>query len=191
MDDLFGNRSKVRLLRSLAKDPKRVWTERELAKNLGMSPNSINIAARELRDAGIIDFHRIGRSHAVRLRSDLKLGSSLEAVFLQENLLWQDWKDAVLGAVPFGVACTLYGSTARGTADATSDVDLLIVADSKEAAEEVASKVREASASVMPLPLEIIALDKATARRRRSSPLFRGIVKEGQPLSHTKLEELL
>lgn len=191
MDNLFGSKSKVRLLRLLSKDPKRAWTGRELAKALGMSPNSINISARELRDAGVIDFHRIGRSHAVRLRGDLKLAHSLETVFFQENLLWEDWKGAVFGAVQAGAACALYGSTARGTARASSDIDIVVVADSRRAAEEVASKVRAASASVMPLPLEIIALDRATARRRKKSPLFRGILKEGQPLSLTKLEDLL
>lgn len=191
MDNLFGSKSKVRLLRLLSKDPKRVWTERELAKALGMSPNNINISARELRNAGVIDFHRIGRSHAVRLRADLKLAQSLEAVFYQESLLWEDWKSAVSGVVPVGATCVLYGSTARGTASAESDIDLVVVADSRPAAEEVASKVRAASATLMPLPLEIIALDRATARRRKRSSFFRGILRDGQPLSLTKLEELL
>lgn len=191
MDDLFGSRARVRLLRLLSRDPKRVWTEREAAQALGMSPNSINLAAKDLRGQGILDFHRLGRSHAIRLREDLRLSQSLETLFLQEAQLWQDMKKAIHSVVPAGAACHLFGSTARGTASTASDMDVLVVGESKAIADEVAAKVRAAATGVMPVSLEVLSMDRRTARRRRRSPLFQNILREGRTLSTTKLEELL
>ncbi len=191
MDDVFGNRSKIRVLRLLFKDPERMWTEREIAKALGMSPNSINVAASQLRGAGLLDVHRLGRSHSVRLRRDLRITQTLGAMFQREEALLQEWIQAIMGVVPASAACSLYGSVARHTSRRDSDVDLVIVARSRGEAEEIASKVREASAAVMPLPLDIVSLDRKTARGRRRSPLLRNILSEGRPLSKTRIQDVL
>jgi DNA-binding transcriptional ArsR family regulator len=137
MDDLLGNRSKIRVLRLLVGDPARVWTEREIARALRASPNSVNLAARALRDQGILDFRRIGRSHAIRIRSELGVAKRVEQLFVQESQGWEDFKHAVTGAVPAGTACYLFGSVARGESSASSDVDLLVVAGTRREAEDV------------------------------------------------------
>lgn len=191
MNDLFGSPSRVRVLRVLARDVARSWTERELAKALGLSPNTVNLVSRGLRNQGILDFHRVGRSHSIRLRPDLKISQRLGEVFHQEEELWNDLKNAIMGAVPPGVACQLYGSAARGTASSSSDVDLLVVAESLDDAQQVAAGVRSAAAAVVPAGFEVVALDRATARRRRRSRFLQNVVREGQSLSTTKLEELL
>lgn len=188
MDDAFGSKAKIRLLRLLARDRQRTWTEREAAEALAMSPNTINLAAKELRNTGLIDFHKVGKSHGIRLRPDLKLSQALLSIFDQEARLGQEVEDAVRAAIPAGVACYLYGSTARGTPTAESDVDLLIVAKTQDDAAEVAASVRSAVAAVMPAPLEILALDRATVWRRRKSRLLTTIQAEGRQLSSTPLE---
>lgn len=188
---MFGNRARIALLRLLALERSRVWTAREAARRLGVSPATTNDAAKALRDAGILDFQKVGASHGIRIRGDLKVGRLVLAFFEQERRATDEWREAIAAAVPPGTACYLYGSTVRGTAADRSDVDLLVVAPSQDQAEEVAARVRVAANRVIPAPLEILALDRQRARRQRDSPLLRSIRKEGAPLTATRLEALL
>lgn len=189
--EVFGTKAKTDVLRLLARDPHRTWTEREIAKVLSLSPNTVNLAARDLRNLGILEFHKIGQSHSIRLEPHLGISQRIGDVFDREADIWNDLQRSIRDVVPTGAACQLYGSTARGTATRTSDVDLLVVADSLEEAQELASRIRSAAAAVLPTALEIVALDRATARRRKHGRFMKNVLRDGHALSKTTLEELL
>lgn len=191
LDSVFGNRAKIALVRLMALEPARVWTAREAARKLGVSPATTNEAAKALRDAGILDFQKVGASHGIRIRDDTKVGRLVVGFFDQEHRATNEWRQAIAAAVPAGTACYLYGSTARETAERGSDVDVLIVARSQDEAEETAARVRAAANRIIPSPLEIIALDRQHARRAKDSPLLRSVRKEGIPLTSTRLEAVL
>lgn len=188
VEDLLGTRGRVRVLRALAGSPGRMWTERELARHLRVSPNTVNMAVRALRDAGVVEFRRLGRSHGIRLRPGLVLAQRIEELFAGEARTLQDALDAGASAVPARVACLLYGSTARGDASADSDVDLLVVGRTIGEAEDAAGRIREAMEAVFPLRLSIAALDGASLRKRPREPWLRNALSEGRLLSKTGLE---
>lgn len=191
LDAALGSRGRVRVLRTLCADPARVWTERELAGAVGMSPNTVNVAVGQLRDAGILDFRRLGRTHAVRLRTDLPLVALVRRVFEVELEAWPALESAVRRAVPQGVACYLYGSSARGTATSESDVDLLVVANSDEQAEDAAAIVREAAMQVFPTGIEVVAMGRQKLAKRKSSSYIQNILRDGVPLGDRPLEAFL
>ena len=89
--------------------------------------------------------------------------------------------------VPAGVACLLFGSTARGRARPGSDVDLLVVAATQEAAEEVAARIRQAVALTFPLDLAIASLGAKDLRSKRKEPWLRNALNEGESLSKTSV----
>lgn len=185
MESLLGNRWRVRVLRRLLRDPGRIWTERELAKALGGSPNTVNLTVGALRDAGVLEFRRLGRSNTFRLRSDLTLLQRLGTVFAQETDSWEDVRKAIQASVPKGVACVLFGSTARGEAHEASDVDLLVVAPTLDEAEDAAATIRQAVATTFPLELAIASLGVKELRKKRNEPWLRNALAEGQSLSRT------
>ncbi len=192
MDALFGSPSRVRLLRTLALDPARVWTEREAAKRLAMSPNTVNLAVRVLRDAGLLEFRRLGRSNTLRLRNDLGITRLLLRLFALEREAVAGVQDAIRLACDDGVACLMYGSTARGTAKAGSDVDLLVVARSRDQAEQAAADIRAAVARVMPVDLSIAALPKQELDRQRAKqPWIANALQDGVLMSRVAPQDVV
>lgn len=190
LEELFSSRARIRILRLLARDPQKSWTEREIAAAVGMSPNSVNLALRARGMTEILSSRRHGRSHVVRLRDDLRLVRTLRTVFQLEERTWRDLQEAIRRAVPRGAACYLFGSTARQEAGLESDIDLLVAATTQDEADEAAFRVQRAARRVFPARLSVLAVDKRWLRTRRGHPLLRSIQQEGRPLSATTLEAI-
>lgn len=191
LDEAFGSVSRVRILRLLAREPARPWNQNQIARAIAMSPSTTNRAIRELDALGLLLHEHVGSTSVIRLRPGLAASSLLRQIFRTERQAWAMFRQAVARALSPGVACVIFGSAARGTATRGSDVDVLIVAASQAKADEAARRVQEAARSVLPMSLEIIALGRARARRRRNTPLFQSILAEGQSLGKTRLEDLL
>lgn len=191
IEDAFGTRSKVRILRLLASDPELVRTERDIAHAIGMSTSSVNAAVSDLRQTGLLEFQRVGRSHAIRLRRGLGVVDSIESFFADERQTLDKVQDAISAVVPKSAACYLYGSTARRTAGPGSDLDVLIVAETLDDAEEVAAAIRTSIERVLPIRVEIIVLDRKAARTRRKSALLENVHKEGRRLGGKDLGDFL
>lgn len=188
IDEVFGNVWRIRILRMLSRDPGRMWTERELARALQAAPNTVNLAVRSLRDAGVLEFRRIGRSNAIRLNQNLYLVQRIGDIFQQESVTWDHVRSTITGATPRGVASLLFGSVARGDEKPGSDLDLLVVASDQETAEQVAGDIRAHTANVFPLNLSIAALGAKEFRRKRKEAWLSNALRDGQPMSETTVE---
>lgn len=188
MEEAFGSPSRVRILRLLSQEPTRVWTGREIARRIGMSPNTVSSSLTRLRQAGLLEFRAIGASHAVRLRQDLVVSATLQEAFQMEAALLRRMKEAISSAIAPGTACYLFGSTARGDAHRESDVDLLVVAKTKNKAEEEAHRVFLAARNVVPTRVRVLPMSAAEYRAHRDQPAYRDIPKAGERLSDTPLE---
>lgn len=191
MEDVLGSRSKVRILRLLSGDPGRSWTEREVAASVSMSPNTVNLAVRDLRDLGLLEFRRVGRTHLLRLLPGTEIAGALRETFDRERRVWKRVEAAIARAALPRTACYLYGSSARGTAGGDSDIDLLVVASTQEKAEEAAHRIRAAVAAVFPARLDVIPLGADAARSRSRGPLLKSVLREGRPLTPTRIEGFL
>lgn len=183
----MGSRARVRILRALAADPRRTWTERELAEQVGMSPNTVNLALRQLRDTGILDFRRVGRTHALRLK-DGALTTFIQQIFALESEARERMLEKMRLAVPADVVCYLFGSSAKGGATPGSDVDLLVVAQTEERALDAASGIVGAAWTVMPAEISVVGLDRRQARSKKHAGFVREVVRTGILLSRQGLE---
>lgn len=185
LDSLFGNVWRVRVLRMLSRDPGRMWTERELARALDASPNTINLAVKALRDVNLLEFRRLGSTHGIRLRSDLDVVRRLGTIFSEERSTLEDLRRAIRAVAPPGVACLLFGSTARGDSAVGSDVDLLVLARTLESAEQAATVIRQTVAAILPVDLHVISLGARELKKRRREPWLQNALSEAEPLTKT------
>ncbi|GAA6756813.1 nucleotidyltransferase domain-containing protein [Thermus thalpophilus] len=78
-------------------------------------------------------------------------------------------------------ALYLFGSHARGTADARSDLDLLVVAETDLPPLERIGRVLELLKDA-PLPVEAIVLTPRELAERKDLPFLAGVLKEAVPL---------
>ena len=156
---------------------------RAIAKLAGISPTTSNLALDELADAGLVTSRPVGRATLWRTAQGAPVLEQLRAVARAgEDEVCDVLVDA-LGSEP--VSITLYGSTARGTAGASSDVDLLVVAPD----EQTESLFRRRSyvacrrlRALLGRPVQITLMDQAKVNRTFDSSFVTNVITDGRTL---------
>ncbi|HEV8359707.1 MAG TPA: nucleotidyltransferase domain-containing protein [Candidatus Thermoplasmatota archaeon] len=189
VDPVLGSTAKVRVLRALSRAPDRVFTEAELARAVRMSPNTVNLAVRDLARAGVVDIRAAGHAHEVRLEQASLLGQAVVELFRAEAGGLDHLARAVRGALKRGESCVLFGSAARGTMTASSDIDLLIVAPTWDAAAEASVRIGQAARRVWPTRYHALHYTPTELRKKWGTPLLRAVREEGVLLGGKPLEE--
>ena len=156
---------------------------RAIATLAGISPTTANLALDELADAGLVTSRPVGRATLWRAAEGAPVLEQLRAVARAgEDEICDVLVDA-LGSEP--VSITLYGSTARGTAGAGSDVDLLVVAPDEETESLFRRRSYVASRKLRALlgrPVEITVMDQAKVTRTFDSPFVTNVITDGRTL---------
>ena len=128
LEDLFGNRVRLRLLRVLASEVGRGLTGRDLARRCNVSASQAISALQTLEESGIVFRHVAGRSHLWMLAPEHEWARSIRMVFADEAAALERLKSElkrVLVKLPVRRAW-LFGSIARGDERPVSDVDLFV-----------------------------------------------------------------
>lgn len=188
LESVLGTTSKVRILRVLCSRPDRWLTESEIARAIGMSPNTVNLALPDLVRGGAVEMRSLGRFHEVRLRTGSPQMGAVRRLFESERLLLDRLRAAVAPHVGPRYACILFGSAARGDMGASSDIDLLIVAPTRDRAAELDVDITAALRAVHPGPYRAIHLTPAEVRERWDSSLMKAVRHDGILLGGKPLE---
>lgn len=188
LDSSLGSTSKVRILRALCAQPDRWFTEADLSRAIGMSPNTVNLALGDLTGRGPLEVMVLGRSQKVRLRSRTPKAAALRRLFESETHLFERIRQVVGPRVGRDASCILFGSAARGDMGPGSDVDLLIVAPTKDRAAALDVRITSAARAVHAGPYRALHLTPAEVRARWGSSLLEAIRREGVLLGGKRLE---
>ena len=142
LDDIFQNKSTVRVLRQLVLFPSKVTTGRGLAKELDMNHATCIRALNALVALGVISRRSVGKSSVYEFPSDSILYKEfLKPLFEKEANLLND----LVGILSKGIrqniqSIYLFGSVARAEDTSESDIDIAFILKSgvdKGRAEEV------------------------------------------------------
>lgn len=190
-EQALGTGAKVRILRVLSGSPDREFLEAEIARATGMSPNTVNLAVRELARAGVLRLNAVGRSHGVRLAADAPFGRAVMQLFESEREAFRELVRSMKAVLPRGVSCVLFGSAARGGMRAGSDLDILLVAPSYDMAAETSLRIRERTQRVHPGPCRILHYTPADLRKRRGTAFLENVLRDGLLIGGRPLEDVL
>lgn len=179
----FGDTPQIRLLRVLATDRTRQWTEREAGSAAGLPASTTHATFRRLHASQLLELQRAGRSHLVRLRTDLQINQWLEELFRRERETLERALRAAAETLPAAHDLYLFGSTARAEAGPESDVDLIVIGPSREEAEEAADSVRRAIRSFLPTRVAIIALGRRESGLARYRRLMGNVRRDGRRIA--------
>lgn len=191
LDPVLGSTAKLRVLRILSRTPEAWFTEAELARGIGMSPNTVNLTVRSLAGAGIVRVLVVGRGHQVTWNRDAPLGAAILELFRSETKAVELLAEAIRSVLRETETCVLFGSAARGTMTAASDVDLLVIGPDWDAAAEASVKIGQAARRVYPAKYRMLHYTPSELRKKRNTPLLRTVRQEGVLLGGKPLEEFL
>lgn len=130
LDEILGNRTKVKLLRAFFTYPKKEFTESELQRIEGIPQASVHRNIKFLLDNGLLDRKRIGKANLYSLNKEHVLHAVLNSSFDSERNVLVELEKVVAEAVkslPEVELAVLFGSIVKGMERANSDVDIFIV----------------------------------------------------------------
>jgi predicted nucleotidyltransferase len=130
LDEILGNKTKVRLLRSFFTYPEKGFTESELERIAGIPQASVHRNVKSLIDNGLLDRKRIGKANLFSLNKEHILYPLLNSNFEAERNVLVELKNMIAESVknlPQIELAVLFGSIVKGTERADSDVDIFMV----------------------------------------------------------------
>ncbi len=130
LDEMLGNKTKVRLLRAFFTYPEKGFTESELERIAGIPQASVHRNVKSLQDNGLLDRKRIGKANLYSLNKEHILYLLLYRNFEAERNVLVELKNIIEESVknlPQIELVVLFGSIVKGMERADSDVDIFIV----------------------------------------------------------------
>jgi len=180
LETLLGSRTKIKILRTLHKHRGKEFTIRELADFIGVSHTGVRKALNDLYEMNVINLRAIGNSHVVSINNSSHLLALMDTIFeyeeetvsllvesLREGLCDKDHVKQVL----------LFGSVARTEEEPRSDIDILILTDDKERAEESVSTLQPELSRRFGNPLAPYILTPGEMKELAGTPLLEEINK--------------
>jgi len=128
---MFDEYSSIKILKEILSHPSKVYTLRGLAKASKSSKNAVGKAIEFMTQRNLIERKVVGPTHQYQVDLENPLVKQWKILFNLEELNQAKLMEEILAKVPNVQSVLLYGSLAKGTNDENSDVDLLIIADSK------------------------------------------------------------
>lgn len=197
LNSILGQKSKVKILRHLSYYKKEVGV-RDLAKEIGLVPANTSVALKELEKEGVLIKKRIGRSLIFKLNIGNFLVDSLIApLFEKERTAKKELFKAISGKIKFPYeTIILFGSVAKKSERADSDIDLAIIISNK-------NKIDEVEADILNINPEIsgkfgnsiapVIFDKKSfiKKIKGGDKLVKNIIKDGEVVSGKSISELL
>jgi predicted nucleotidyltransferase len=128
MAELLGGSGRYKALRCLYEQPARSFGTRELAALAGIDPSNASRWLRRWADVGLLE-RRTERGVPVFQASADPSLAPLAQLLQQDTRTSQVLSEQVERLGDKVEAAAIFGSTARGASDATSDIDLLLLTD--------------------------------------------------------------
>lgn len=192
--EILGSKASIRVLKTLVRYRGKVFTIRELAKTAGLSHPEVSKVVKGLEQRGVVELQPVGRAHQVRLNEESYILKSVVEPLIRAEM---DTLSSLASTIkPFFkdhriTSVAIFGSVARGLERKVSDVDLLIIAEDRELANECASRASVAALSRFGVALSPLIMAKTRLVRERGGQLIKSILESHTPVSGMDLEEIV
>lgn len=129
LNEVLGQASKVKILRFMVNSQAQL-NGREIAKNIGLSHVKVHSALKNLSKQGIVDMRSVGNAILYWLNEEHFLVKEiLRPAFEKESEIYQSIIKIIFkeSKPPYPLSIILFGSFAKNSAIADSDIDFLLV----------------------------------------------------------------
>ena len=179
LDEILGNKTKVRLLRAFFTYPEKGFTERELERIAGIPQASVHRNVKSLMDNGLLDRKRIGKANLYSLNKEHILYLHLSSNFEAERNVLLELKNMIaesIKSLPQIELAVLFGSIVKGMERADSDVDIFIVCKGeKSKLEDKLTYLTNISQNKFGNPVSLMIKHKEELQDLKTRSIFREI----------------
>lgn len=179
LDEMFGNKTKVRLLRAFFAYPEKGFTESELERIAGIPQASVHRNVKSLLDNGLLDRKRIGKANLYSLNKEHILYLLLNGNFEAERNVLVELKNMIeesVKSLPQIELAVLFGSIVKGMERADSDADIFIICKGEKS--KLADKLTDLtniSQNKFGNPVSLMIKNKEELQDLKTRSIFREI----------------
>lgn len=105
------------------------FSVRELARKTKLSANAANYSLAYMHKKGMVSLEIIGRTHQYKTNLDNYLSRQWKVLFTLEEIEGGKVVEGILSTNLRVISIILYGSSATGVDDESSDIDILVIAE--------------------------------------------------------------
>lgn len=127
-DALFSN-VQQRVLGLIFGQPKRSFYTSEIVRTLNSGTGAVGRELHRLESSGLVSTYRIGNQKHYRANPDSPIFGELQSLVLKTVGLAGPLADALRPHAAKMLAAFVFGSVAKGSETASSDIDLLVIGD--------------------------------------------------------------
>ncbi len=175
LEGLLGSKSRARLLVVFATNPREEYYARQLLERTGLSETAVRYELPRLTRLGLLTSRKQGQEKLYRANDRHPLFPELKQMVYKTAGLGEALRQAI-EAVPGTTAAFIYGSVAKGTERATSDVDLFVLGRADRA--KLAKALREAEDRLgREVNLTLMSIDEWRSRRETADGFTEDVVR--------------
>ncbi len=130
LEKLFTSKARVKILEQILLNPDAQYHIRKLSRIVEISPIYVQKELKNLQSLGLLKSRKEGNMVLYRLERASPIWEDLKRIFLKTESIGQVIRKGLEGDKKEIKYAAIYGSVAKGTEMATSDVDMLIIGDS-------------------------------------------------------------
>lgn len=132
LENLLGNKIKIKVLRLLVRYENKEFTSRELAKLANTSHTSVLRLISDLESNNIITKEFYSGAHKIKINRESYVYSIIKELINKEQITKEELIKDIKTVMPKEViSAVLYGSIAKEKENEKSDIDILIIANKK------------------------------------------------------------
>jgi predicted nucleotidyltransferase len=157
-----------RVLGLLFGQPHRRFQSAELIRLADSGSGAVQRQLARLTEAGLVDVTRVGNQKHYQARTSSPVFGELSALILKTVGLVEPLRDALSARAEAIDAAFVYGSVAKGTDHAGSDIDLLVLSDTLRYPDLV--EALEEAESNLGRPVKPTLMTRSEWRRKKKTP---------------------
>lgn len=181
LEEIFGSKSKVKILRTLFKHPSKIFTGRELSElTPDTSKSAVAEAINDLEAMNLVKIEHHGQSNLITLNEGSRIYGMLKNVFKEESETFNKFiENLTTGVIPKQIiSIAIFGSVAEGTEKPNSDIDILFITQDKKAVEDFTEKKLNQFISRYGNVITPYTISKKELIKKKNTPFVKNVLKK-------------
>jgi predicted nucleotidyltransferase len=173
---LLGSKVKVKILRALFRFQTKIFTSRELAKQIKVSHTAVLKSLTDLQDMNIIKIESHGTSNLITLNKESHLYNPIANLFNFELETLQNLEEEIRKILPKAKSVALFGSIALKKEKPNSDIDILIITKDKSEVNEIIAKKQEIFSKKFGNVISAYIMTENELKRKRNTAFVKDLL---------------
>ncbi len=177
LEKVLGSKVKIKIIRTLFRFPEKRFTARELANFIGASHTPVLKSLPDLEGMNLISVEKHGNSKLIKLNKKSYICDSIKGAISNETSAKERLIFKIKKIIPSADMIVLFGSIQKEKESMKSDIDLLVVSESKKKIYDTIIGKQKSIIDEFGNNISAIVLTKKELIKKKNKPFAKDLLK--------------